>query len=187
MYAKRRKVGGRNMKLVYIYGPPASGKLTIARELSRITSYKVFHNHLTVDLVEAVIPPTNKNFWNYVNNFRYEMIFILVKEKINSIFTSVFDPRHPQNFNKIVKIVEKNKGKVYFVQLCPKKSVLLKRVKGKSRKEYGKLTSIKKMKESFKLFSIYAQFKHENHIQIDNSNISPKEVALQIKKHFKLK
>lgn len=175
------------MNLVYIYGPPASGKLTVAKELSKIIPYKIFHNHLTVDLVNAVIPSTNKNFWNYVNNFRYEMISILAKEKINSIFTSVFDSRHPQNFNKIVKIVEKSKGKIYFVQLCPNKNVLLKRVKGKSRREYGKLTSIKKMKEGFKLFPTYAQFKHENHMQIDNSNISPKKVALQIKTYFKLK
>jgi predicted kinase len=175
------------MNLVYIYGPPASGKLTIAKELSKLTSYKIFHNHLTIDLVESVIPNTNKNFWNYINNFRYEMISILLKEKINAIFTSVFDSRYPQNFNRIVKLVEENKGKIYFVQLSPSKAALLKRVKEENRKEYGKLTSIKKMKEGFKLFPIYAQFKHNNHLQINNSDISPKKVAQQIKTYFKLK
>lgn len=175
------------MNLIYIYGPPASGKLTVARELAKLVSYRVFHNHLTVDLVESVIPNTNKNFWNYVNNFRYETISILSKEKVSAIFTSVFDSRYPQNFNRITNLVEKNKGKIYFVQLCPSKAVLLKRVKEESRKEYGKLTSIKKMKEGFRLFPIYAQFKHHNHLQIDNSDIPPKKVAQQIKTDFKLK
>ena len=36
-------------RVVWIYGPPASGKLTIARELSTLTQLPVFHNHLAVD------------------------------------------------------------------------------------------------------------------------------------------
>ncbi len=42
------------MKLVFIYGPPASGKLTVARELAALTGYKLFHNHLVVDTLGAV-------------------------------------------------------------------------------------------------------------------------------------
>jgi hypothetical protein len=42
------------MNLVVIYGPPASGKLTVAQELSAITGYKLFHNHLTVNAVAAL-------------------------------------------------------------------------------------------------------------------------------------
>ncbi len=42
------------MDLVFIHGPAASGKLTVARELSRLTGLRLFHNHLTVDAVTAV-------------------------------------------------------------------------------------------------------------------------------------
>jgi len=35
------------MKLVFIYGPPAVGKLTVANALAKVTGFKVFHNHLT--------------------------------------------------------------------------------------------------------------------------------------------
>src|ERR1700751_3457927 len=42
------------MRLVFIYGMPATGKLTVARELSRITGYPVFHNHLVVDLLLSI-------------------------------------------------------------------------------------------------------------------------------------
>ena len=39
--------------LIYIYGPPASGKLTVATRLSELTGIPLFHNHLTVN---AVLP-----------------------------------------------------------------------------------------------------------------------------------
>ena len=44
------------MKLVFLYGPAASGKLTIAREIAKLTGFAVFHNHLIVDAVLAVFP-----------------------------------------------------------------------------------------------------------------------------------
>ena len=43
------------MRLVFLYGPPAVGKLTVAKALARLTGYKVFHNHLTIDLVASIL------------------------------------------------------------------------------------------------------------------------------------
>jgi len=37
--------------LLVLYGPAASGKYTIAKELAAITGWSLFHNHLTVDLL----------------------------------------------------------------------------------------------------------------------------------------
>jgi hypothetical protein len=42
------------MKLIFIYGMPAVGKLTVAQELAAITGYRLFHNHLVVDLLLTV-------------------------------------------------------------------------------------------------------------------------------------
>lgn len=42
------------MKLVVLHGPPAVGKLTVARELARLTGWRLFHNHLVVDALLAV-------------------------------------------------------------------------------------------------------------------------------------
>ncbi len=38
------------MKLILIYGPEASGKLTVAGELAAITGNRVFHNHVSIEV-----------------------------------------------------------------------------------------------------------------------------------------
>ena len=39
------------MKLVIIIGPPAVGKMTIGQALEKITDLKLFHNHMSIELV----------------------------------------------------------------------------------------------------------------------------------------
>ncbi|MCC3359301.1 AAA family ATPase, partial [Bacillus sp. REN16] len=45
------------MKFVHIFGPQAVGKMTVGQELAKITELKLFHNHMTIDLVS--------NFFDY--------------------------------------------------------------------------------------------------------------------------
>ncbi len=42
------------MKLIFLHGMPGVGKLTVATELAKLTGFKLFHNHLTVDLVTSL-------------------------------------------------------------------------------------------------------------------------------------
>src|SRR3989442_14782911 len=42
------------MDLVWLHGPPAVGKLTVAQALAVRTGLKLFHNHFVVDTVTAV-------------------------------------------------------------------------------------------------------------------------------------
>ena len=39
------------MKSVHVFGPQAVGKMTVGQELAKITDLKLFHNHMTIDLV----------------------------------------------------------------------------------------------------------------------------------------
>ena len=42
------------MRFVVLTGPPAVGKLTVARELQLLSGWRLFHNHLIVDALLAV-------------------------------------------------------------------------------------------------------------------------------------
>lgn len=39
------------MKFILIFGPQAVGKMTVGQELAKLTDLKIFHNHMTIDLV----------------------------------------------------------------------------------------------------------------------------------------
>ena len=52
------------MELLFIYGPAAVGKLTVGRELAKLTGFRHFHNHLTVDAVMAVFDFGSESFIN---------------------------------------------------------------------------------------------------------------------------
>lgn len=42
------------MQVVFIFGPTASGKLTIASEVASLTGFRLFPDHLAVNLVKGV-------------------------------------------------------------------------------------------------------------------------------------
>lgn len=174
------------MKLIIIYGPPAAGKLTVAKELSKLTGYKVLHNHLAIDFVQSVFKINKGNFWDYVNKIRLDMIKIIVKEKINVIITLGRIRQFPKPLKDIVGIVRKNKGELYFVQLLPCKSELLKRVTHPERKKHGKIKNVSTLKNIIKNYDFYSPVPYKPNLSIDNSKLSAKKVALMIKKHYRL-
>ena len=73
------------MKLIFLYGPPASGKYTIAKALAEKTEYKLFHNHLTVDLVTSIFPFDSDQLPRLSEKFRLEMFEEAAKANVEGI------------------------------------------------------------------------------------------------------
>jgi hypothetical protein len=49
-----KRVSDIFVRLIFLHGLPGVGKLTVASELTKLTGFRIFHNHLAVDLVESV-------------------------------------------------------------------------------------------------------------------------------------
>ena len=62
------------MKLVFLYGPPGVGKLTVGKELSAMTGYPLFHNHLVFDLVAALFEPFTPSFIRVCDDLRIKTL-----------------------------------------------------------------------------------------------------------------
>lgn len=58
------------MTLVIIFGPPAVGKMTVGYELERLTGLRLFHNHMTIDLVLHFFEYGTPPFHRLVGEFR---------------------------------------------------------------------------------------------------------------------
>lgn len=58
------------MKLVIIFGPLAVGKMTVGYELERLTGLRLFHNHMTIDLILHFFAFGQPPFRRLVSEFR---------------------------------------------------------------------------------------------------------------------
>jgi cytidylate kinase len=175
------------MKLVILYGPPAVGKLTVAKELANKTGFKLFHNHLSVDLVTAIFPYGSDIFWNLLRKIRTQMIEAAVKENIDVVFTFVFAAGEDEDLIKsYMKIVEQVGSEVYLVQLKTTTDELHKRVESESRKVYKKIASAEGLKKYMKQYNLLSPIPDRDSLIIDNTNLTPKEVADQVIDHFHL-
>ena len=75
------------MKLIFIYGPPAVGKLTVANKIAERTGYKVFHNHLSIDCVKPVFEFFSPPFNRLIERIRVETMAEAARENVSLIHT----------------------------------------------------------------------------------------------------
>ncbi|MHB8565589.1 MAG: hypothetical protein ACYC7D_04115 [Nitrososphaerales archaeon] len=175
------------MKLIFIYGPPASGKFTIARELAKLTDYKLFHNHVSIGFVQSLFEFGTPTFWKFVNKYRLEMLEEAAKENINVITTFVYAKGSDDRFVKAqVAKVKKYRGKVCFVRLSCDRDTLFSRVTRGSRKELGKIATKKLLKEMLTAYDVESEILSRNSLTIDTTHESPKSAARLIARHFNL-
>lgn len=175
------------MKFIIIYGPPAVGKLTTAKELAAITGYKLFHNHMSVDVVRSLYEFGVPKFWKLVRDVRTMLIESAAEDDIDLIFTFVYDAGTDDELIKsYMKIVEDRGGEVLLVQLLTSKDNLKARVSEESRKEFKKMTSPESLQKWFDEYKLFEEIPERKSLVIDNSNMSAKEVAQKIVDEYKL-
>jgi len=79
--------------LIFIYGFVAVGKLTIAKELAKLTKYKLLHNHIIVDFVESLFGnkrPGTIERAEAIQWVSFGLIKRLIKKGDNIIFTHTY-------------------------------------------------------------------------------------------------
>ena len=78
------------MNLVYIYGPPGVGKLTVSKELQKLLGYKLFHNQLSIEFVKSVFDFGTPSFNKLVLDNRARIIEEAAIQGVSLIFTSAY-------------------------------------------------------------------------------------------------
>ncbi len=174
------------MNLIIIYGPPAVGKLTVANELSKLTSYKVLHNHLVIDLINSIFDRNDKMFWELIDSYRLDLVEKAAVKKINGLILTTVNIKNQDDLfiKNLIKINEKNSGKTYFIQLTCDINEIKKRLGAKSRNKYGKLTNVKVFEEFISKNEVLESIPFVESLKINNTSISPEETATIIKKHY---
>jgi len=175
------------MNLVFLYGPPAVGKLTIANELEKLTGYRNFHNHVISDMIGIFFEWEHPARAPLVNRIREDIIETAAKEKISGIiFTYVYDVGDQPWIDSVISIIERHQGNIYFVQLVAPEDVLMQRVAEPSREKYHKVKSQEKLRELLDKFNLYAKVKNAESLTLDTGALKSTEAAQKIVEYFKL-
>jgi chloramphenicol 3-O-phosphotransferase len=171
------------MRLVFIYGLPATGKLTVARELAALTGYKLFHNHLVVDLLLSTFEFGSAPFVALREEIWLGVFREACRAKVpGMIFT--FNPEKTVRagfVGQVVATVTNEGGQVDFVELvCPVEE-LKKRLASEFRLQYRKLSSL----ELFDRLEAQGEFDTAHMpravMTIDTGTTAPAEAAEQIR------
>ncbi len=168
------------MKLVVLHGPAASGKLTVARELARLTGYRLFHNHLVVDALTAVFDFGSEPFIR----LREEMWLAVFREAarrgVSLIFTFTPERTVRESFvADAVAAIEREGGRAFFVELSCPRSELEHRVENDSRAEFGKLRS-KALFQELRAKGAFDYPKLPSDLTVDTAALSPEQAAALI-------
>jgi hypothetical protein len=131
------------MRVIFIYGQPASGKLTIARELAGRTGMALFHNHLVVDALEAVFPFGSEAFVRLREQFWLAVFAEAARTDRSLIFTFTPEPTVARDFPERVRtLVQSAGGEVMFVALTIPPEEQERRLMRPDRASFGKLRSV---------------------------------------------
>ena len=152
------------MKVLFLYGAPAVGKLTVANEIAWQTDFKVFHGHLSIDCIEPIFEFGSKPFHKLVELIRNETLAEAARQNVNVIFTYCYAKDLDDDYVKrTVEIVESNGGQVCFVLLTCEKSELEKRILDKSRQKFGKANNLNILHELLEKYDFVANFAQQIH------------------------
>lgn len=170
------------MRLVFIHGPAASGKLTVARELAAITGLPLFHNHLVVDALLAVFPFGSPAFVELREKMWMDVFRAAAADGRSLIFT--FHPEAsvvPDFPERVVALVEQAGGQVDFVALTCARAIVEARLEAPSRRASAKLSSVALYRELAAQGAFTYPALPATRVAVDSGAMRPAEAAERIR------
>jgi shikimate kinase len=169
------------MALIFLYGPPAVGKLTIANEISKLNSeYKVFDNHSTINLIKKYQIFEDANFHELSNEMRSVLFKSFAKNRLNIITTfCLSDSKEDLDYITNIIDIYKNKDEIYFIKLWANIDVLKNRISNEDRKEMQKMTQADELEKFMAIYN-FDTILPNTLLSIRTDNLEPNESAKKI-------
>ena len=183
------------MKLVFIIGDAAVGKMTVGQELMKITDLRLFHNHMTIE-------PVIEIFGRYDGKTIFEMRDLIFKnfaasDNYGMIFTLMMDFDLPQEWEYLEHVksfFEPYGTEFYYVELIAPQEIRLQRnvsenrLKNKPSKRDVETSNQRLLNDDahHRCVSREGEITFDNYLRIENSDKAPETVAQMIKDTFSL-
>jgi hypothetical protein len=174
-------------QLIFIHGPAAVGKYTVARELQALTGFKLFHNHFVVDALQAVFDFASEPFIRLREPMWLAVLHDAAAAGISVIFTFAPEVTVSRRFvGDVIDAVEREGGAVKFVALTCAETIQDARIENESRASFGKLRSAPTLRElRAKGLMDYPPLP-DSGLTIDTGVVPPQDAARRIVEFFGL-
>ena len=182
------------MKLVFIFGSGAVGKMTVGQELMKLTGLRLFHNHMTIEPVIAVFGYYNGKVVNEIRDVFFREF--AASDQPGMIFTYMwaFDQQADWDYIEHVKEIFAPYGtEFYYVELVAPQEIRLQRnatenrIRNKPSKADVEASNERlRDEEKYRLVSNEGEIPFDNYLRIDNSHLSAEDAAKRIRDTFNL-
>ncbi len=178
--------------IILLIGYPGTGKYTIAKELYNQTKARLVDNHLINNPIFSLIEqdgktPLPKKVWTHTKKIR-QTILNAIKDlapQSSFIFTNVLDNQDPDDlkiYEQIKEVAAHNKAHFIPVILHCDEAENARRIQSPERTNRLKMTCPNKLK-TIRTQRPLLKVSHENLLEIDTTNITPKQAVAQILAH----
>lgn len=181
------------MKLLILIGNSAVGKMTVGQELTKITPFRLFHNHM---MIEPVLEVFGQFRGDIIQKLRHVIFEEFAKtDNYGLVFTFMwaFDmPSDWEYLEKVKGIFNLPEEDIYYVELIAPQEVRLQRnstenrLKTKASKRDIEASNARLIRDdqNYRCESLPGEITFTNYYRLENANISPEDAAQIIKDHF---
>lgn len=183
------------MKLVFLIGDAAVGKMTVGQELMKRTGLRLFHNHMTIEPVLEIFGYYHKSAIDRLRDVIFEEF--AASDCPGMIFTLMWAFDQPEDWayvERIKDIFRPYGTTFYYVELVADQAVRLARNATANRLAHK--ASKRNLADSnrrlladdarYRLVSREGEIPFDNYMRIDNTRLSPEEAAAMIQERFSL-
>ena len=131
------------MKLLFLHGAPAAGKLTVAKALLGMVPGRLFDNHVAIDLARTIFDFGAPGFWELVHHVRCSAVDAAARHGVGLLVTTFCyaEPDDRPQYEDFEAIMQRHGGELLPVFLhCPREEAV-RRVGNPDRVERRKMSS----------------------------------------------
>jgi hypothetical protein len=175
------------MKLPFLHGSPAVGKLTVAKALLAMVPGRLFDNHAAIDLARTIFDFGAPGFWDLVHNVRYSTLDAAAGYGVPLVVTTFCyaEPEDLPQFRKFEEIVRQHSGELLPVFLHCSRDEAVRRVGNADRVERRKMISGESLIRDLDRYK-FSAVPRPDCLMLDTEVRPPEATAREIAGHFRL-
>ena len=163
-----------------LYGPPAAGKLTVARVLADRYGPALLDNHIAVDAALRLFDFGTEPFADLCEQIRVSMLRAAARAGGDVVSTFMYGyPDDDPAMEALIDASESGGARVTLVQRAPSDAALRTRAVGEDRRASNKVSDLELLDSLLTRHDLRTPF-HGTDLSLDNTDTTPEQVAARI-------